>query len=104
MRGVDRYGGDIATIDHVSNHSECSEHCIRRHDCSIWTYLGGICYIKSENTFRTINPNAVAGIKNCQSNKTEGMYKDTFMLNGTENIEYIFNLSNFVNDFYLNIW
>ena len=84
MRGVDRYGGDIATINHVSNHSECSEHCIRRQDCHIWTYLGGSCYIKSEDTFRTIDPNAVAGIKNCQSNKTEGMHKDTFILNGTK--------------------
>ena len=84
MRGFDRYGGDIATITHVSNHSECSEHCIRRQDCSVWTYLGGSCYIKSANTFRTTDPNAVAGIKNCQSTKKEGMYKDAFKLNGTE--------------------
>ena len=82
MPGFDRYGGDIDAIANVANHSECSQHCAQKHDCSVWTYHGGSCFIKSENTFKTIDPNAVAGIKNCQSNKTEGMYKDTFLLNG----------------------
>ena len=87
MKGIDRYGGDIDTIDNVSNYSECNKRCNLKKDCFVWTYLEGSCYVKNENTFRTNRSNVIGGIKDCKSDRQEGdpsvfsmILKDDFII------------------------
>ena len=72
MRGVDRHGGDIDTLENVSNYSECNKHCNERNGCFLWTYIEGSCYVKNENTFRTNSSNVIGGLKDCKPEKLQG--------------------------------
>ena len=72
MRGIDRYGGDIDSIENVSNHLECKKLCNEKTDCFIWTYVEGSCYVKNENTFRTNSSNVIGGIKDCEYGEQHG--------------------------------
>ena len=66
MDNMDIPGDDITHYDNVANYSDCNERCKGEKECSVWTYIEGTCWLKSENTFRAIIPNVVGGIKDCE--------------------------------------
>ena len=67
MDNMDRIGGALDTYDNVSNYSKCIEHCNAKEECFIWVYIEGSCWLKNENTFRSLNENVVGGIKDCKA-------------------------------------
>lgn len=85
IRGFQRNGADIDSIENVANHSECNDHCKRRQDCSVWQYNEGSCYIKSGHTFKTTRNYSVSGITNCKSSKKEGKLATMQSFRNTDN-------------------
>ena len=66
MRGIVINSDDVESIENVGNYSECNRYCNDRQECHIWTYIEGSCYVKNENTFRTLaSKKHVGGIKDC---------------------------------------
>ena len=59
-------GDIIESLSEIANGSICSESCQRTQNCSGWTYIDGVCYMKNERTFMVrTNNDIVSGEKNC---------------------------------------
>ena len=54
----------------VENATECLNKCNSNKECSLWTFIGGQCYLKNLNTFEGQKDNAFSGMKICNENST----------------------------------
>ena len=59
---VDYYGDDLQDGMQPGNStSDCAEHCVRRLECSHFTFIWGKCWLKSSSTGREFNSVGVSG-------------------------------------------
>lgn len=49
----------------LESYAECGQRCDVEPECVTWTYVEGICYLKTEDTFKQPNKYCSCGIKNC---------------------------------------
>ena len=70
MENLARPGDEIEEYNDLTTEMECQKKCFLNDECYIWTYIGGICYMKNDNTFLGHGDNVVSGAKNCSSSGT----------------------------------
>ena len=63
--GVKESGSDQSSVE-MESFSQCQQYCASKSDCYVWTFYGGACYLKGNNT--VLYPeNRVSGLKQCNS-------------------------------------
>ena len=68
---MDTYAAEIQTFNN-SNIETCARLCNNELECDQWTQIYGVCYLKTEDSFKHFrkHPNKkwISGISNCKSN------------------------------------
>lgn len=60
--GYHYYGFDITAGQYqAGSRAECARLCLARHDCAVFTYVWGQCWLKSSNAGRIAHPIASSG-------------------------------------------
>ena len=72
LKGIkDSYSAEIQTFNN-SDVSECAQACNDEIDCDQWTQVYGVCYLKTEDSFKhyRVQPKKqwISGLRNCHLN------------------------------------
>ena len=74
LKGIqDSYAADIKTYNN-SDIAECAKMCNDEPECDQWTQIYGVCYMKTEDSFKHFRQDSgrkwISGIRNCHLNGT----------------------------------
>ena len=64
---IETKGEIIQNFTGISNADGCTDKCNKNSNCSVWTFMDGVCYMKNEKTFliRTTSDRLFSGMKDC---------------------------------------
>lgn len=64
---IETKGDIIQNFTGISNADGCTDKCNNNANCSVWTFMDGVCYMKNEKTFliRTTSNRLFSGMKDC---------------------------------------
>ena len=69
---------DISAFSPIKtdNVSQCKKQCVSTPDCLLWTFYGGHCYLKENDTITSAKPgfNVISGFKECNKHGTYLLY------------------------------
>ena len=76
-------GEDIEVHKNVQGHMDCKGLCEGNGECSFWTHISGVCYLKTNDVFTVRQPDAISGEKNCSGsgNNLRFLYSHHMFLN-----------------------
>ena len=63
---------DLPSIE-TESFNQCQKRCDPVPDCVKWTFYGGICYLKGNNTVAYPQVNRISGAKGCNSPSKSGV-------------------------------
>ena len=63
----------------LGSYVECGKRCDVEPECVTWTYVEGVCYLKTDNTFKQRNKYRSCGIKNCTGSGKCSLYHSAQM-------------------------
>ena len=68
MMNIETKGEIIQNFTRIENANECTDKCQKTPNCSLWTFMDGICWMKNEKSFnvRTNRLRLFSGIKDCK--------------------------------------
>ena len=84
MRGASIAKDTFPADEKLESNQQCKERCKEDRNCLRWTHIGGMCYLKKENTFTVENSLVTAGKKGCHR---EGILFYVFLLVDLFNIK-----------------
>ena len=67
MRGAGIVKDTSSPREKFESNRKCKERCKEDKSCLRWTHIGGMCYLKKENTFTVENSLVTAGKKGCHT-------------------------------------
>ena len=72
LKGImDTFAAEIQTFNN-SDIETCATLCNNEVECDQWTQIHGVCYLKTEDSFKHyrkhLNKKWISGIRNCKSN------------------------------------
>ena len=64
---IETKGDIIQNFTGIENADGCTDKCQKNPNCSVWTFMDGVCYMKNEKTFliRTTSNRLFSGMKDC---------------------------------------
>lgn len=65
MDGIGKIDEDSMPHVKFQAHLDCKRKCIEEKDCLMWTFYGGKCYLKNENTYVSTAKLVTSGKKGC---------------------------------------
>ena len=68
MMSIETKGEIIQNFTAIENANQCTEKCQNNANCTLWTFMDGMCYMKNEKSFnvRTNRIRLFSGIKDCE--------------------------------------
>ena len=74
MENIGQLNVDVPQHKYVETHLECKRKCKEDKDCLVWSYVGGKCYLKNENTYSVKSPMVTSGTKGCATSGMHAFY------------------------------
>ena len=69
----------LVKADKLESYVECGKRCNVESECVTWTYVEGVCYLKTDNTFKQRNKYRSCGIKNCTGSGKHSFHDSAHM-------------------------